>query len=76
MQLAKDGKITLDLDEVAKAKHTTFWSEHCDLGPSLREELVTIQFGNLEPVMLPIMAPTTLVEAEPVLDVPNEDNEG
>jgi len=46
------------------------------LAPSLIEESVTIQFGSLEPVVLPVTVPTTLMEAEPVPDILNEDNEG
>ena len=62
--MAKDGTIMLDLDEVAETNHTTILCEHCHLTPSLIEELVTIQFGSLELVLLPVMVPTTLVEAE------------
>ena len=74
MQLAKDGTIILDLDEAVETNHTTIWCEHCHLAPSLIEKLVTIQFGSLEPVVLPVMVSTTLVEAEPVLDILNEDD--
>ena len=76
MQLAKDGTIVLDLDEIAETNHTTIWCEHCHLAPSLIEELVTFQFGSLEPVVLSVMVPTTLMEAKPVPDILNEDDEG
>ena len=76
MQLVKDGTMILDLDEATKTNHTTIWGEHCYLAPSLIEELVTIQFGSLEPVVFPVMVPITLVEAKPVPDIPNEDDEG
>jgi len=46
------------------------------LAPSLIEELVTIQFGRLEPVVSPVMVPTTLMEAKPVPDILNKDDEG
>jgi len=41
--------IILDLDDVIETNHTTNLCEHCDLAPSMREELVTIQFGSFEP---------------------------
>jgi len=75
--LAKDGTIILDLDKAAKTNHGTFRCEHCDLAPSLKEELVTIQFGSLEQVVLPLIVPTTLVEAKKLMrNIPNEDDEG
>ena len=74
MQLAKDGTIIVDLDEVAEAKHTTFCCKHCDLAPSLREELVTFESWKL--VVLPLMVCTTLVEPKPVPNIPNGDDEG
>jgi len=46
------------------------------LAPSMRKELVTVQFRSFELVMLSLMVPTTLVEDEYVLDIPNEDNKG
>jgi len=61
MQLAKDGTIILDLNEAAETSHTTIWCEHCHLAPSLIEEFVTIQFGSLELVVLPVMVPTTFM---------------
>ena len=60
MQLAKDGAIILDLDKAIETSQTIIWYEHCYLTPSLIEELVTVQFRSLEPVMLPVMIPTTL----------------
>ena len=74
--MAKDGTIILDLDEVAEAKHTTFCCKHCDLAPSLREELVTIQYGSLKPMVIPLIVPITFVEAKLVPDVSKEDDEG
>jgi len=47
-----------------------------DLAHSLREELVTIQFGTLEPVVPSLMVPTTVVEVDPVLGILDEDDEG
>ena len=41
MQLAKEGRIILDLDDVVKANHVS----------SQRRELCPLQFGNLEPVI-------------------------
>jgi len=76
MQLAKDGTMILDLEEAAETNHPTIWCEHCHLAPPLTEELVTIQFGSLEPVMLPVMVPKKLVEAQPVPDILIEDDEG
>ena len=73
--MAKDGTIILDLDEATKTNRTTIWCEHCHLAPSLIKELVTVQFGSLELVVLPVMVPTTLMEAEPVPNIPNEDDE-
>ena len=52
MQLAQDGTIIRDLDEAAETNHTTILCEHCDLAPAMKEEWVTIQFGNFEPVTL------------------------
>jgi len=75
MHSAKDVTIILDLDEAAAVSHTIFWCEHCDLAPSLREELVIIQFESLEPMVLPLIVPTTFVEAKLVPDVPKEDHE-
>ena len=46
------------------------------MAPSLIEEWVTIQFGSLEPVMFPVMVPTTLVEVEPTLGTFSDDDEG
>jgi len=40
--LAQDRTIILDLDEAAETNHITIWCKHCDLAPSIREELVTI----------------------------------
>jgi len=51
MQLVKDGTIILDLEEAAETNHTTIWCEHCHLAPPLIVELVTIQFGSLEPMV-------------------------
>jgi len=76
MQLVKDGKIILDLDEAVETNHTTTWCKHCRLAPSLIKELVIIQFGSLEPVVLPVMVSTTFMEAKPVPDILNEDDEG
>jgi len=45
------------------------------LAPPLIEELVTIQFGSLELVMLPVMIPKKLVQAKPVPDILSEDDE-
>jgi len=75
-QLAKDGTIILDLDEPAETNHTTIWCEHFQLAPSLIEELVTIQFESLESMVLLVMVPTTLIEAKPVPNILNEDDEG
>jgi len=61
--LAQDGMIILDLNEVAETNHTIIWCEHCSWAPSIREELVTIQFGIFELIMLSLMVPATLVEA-------------
>jgi len=55
--------IILDLNEVAETNHTIIWCEHCSWAPSIREELVTIQFGIFELIMLSLMVPATLVEA-------------
>jgi len=55
MLLAKDGIIIIDLDEVVETKQTIIWCEHCNLAPSLRKELVIIQFGRLEPMVLPLI---------------------
>ena len=74
--MAKDGTIILDLEEAAETNHTIIWCQHCHLSPPLIEELVTIQFGSLELVMLPVMVPKKLMEAKPVLDILNEDDEG
>jgi len=76
MQLPKEGPIILNLDEAVETNHTIIWCEHCHLAPSLIEELVTIQFGSLEPVVLPVMVPATLMKAELVRDIFNEDDEG
>jgi len=76
MQLAKDGTIILNLDEAAETNHMTIWCDHCHLAPSLIAELITIQFGSLEQMVLPVMVPTTLIQAKLVPDIPNEDNEG
>jgi len=76
MQLAKDGTIILDMDEAAETNHTTICCKHCHLAPSLIEEWVTIQFGSLEPVVFPVVVPTTLVEVEPTLDTFSDDDEG
>ena len=76
MQLAKDGIIILDTDEAAETNHTTICCEHCHLAPSLIEEWVTIQFGSLEPVMFPVMVPTTLAKDEPTLGTFSDDDEG
>ena len=76
MQLVKDGTIILDLEEAAEINHTTIWCEHCHLALPLIEELVTIQFGSLEPVMLSIRVPKKLVEAKLVPDILSEDAEG
>ena len=74
--MAKDVTIILDLDEAAETNHTTIWCEHCHLAPSLIEKLITIQFGSLEPVVLLVMVLTTLMEAKPIPDILNEDDEG
>ena len=74
--LAKDGTIILDLEGVAATNHTKIWFEHCHLAPPLIEELVTMQFGSLEPVMLPVVVPKKLAEFKPVPDIFSEDNEG
>jgi len=42
MQLAKEGRIVLDLDDVVEANHVS----------SQTKELCTLQFGNLDPVIL------------------------
>jgi len=76
IQLAQDGTIILELDEVDDNNDTKIWCEHCDLAPSMIEELVTTQFGSFELIMLSLMVPTTLVEAEYVPGIPDEDNEG
>jgi len=76
MQLAKDGTIIRDLEEAADTNHTTIWCDRFFLAPSLIEELVTIYFGSLEPVMLLVMVPQKLVEAKPVPDILSEDDEG
>ena len=71
MQLAKDERIILDLDETAKANsigaqlepsplrresHTQLYQEEkYDSTPLLRMELFTIQFRSLEPVVVPLM---------------------
>jgi len=74
--LAKDGTIILDLDKVAETNHTIIWCKHCHLAPSLIEELVTVQYGSLQLVVLPITVPITLLKAEPLPNIPNEDDEG
>jgi len=76
VQFPNDRTILLDLDEVIETNHTTIWCEHCHLAPSLIEEFVIIQFGSLEPVVLLVMVPTALVEAEPVPNILNEVVEG
>ena len=75
MNLAKDGTIILDLDEAAETNYATILREHCHLPPSLIEEWVTIQFGSLEPMVFPVMVPTTLVEVELTLDTFSDDDE-
>jgi len=69
------GTIILNFDEAAQTNHTTVWCEHWHLAPSLIEESVTIQFGSLDLVVLSVMVSTRLVEAEPVLNILNEDDE-
>ena len=76
VQFPNDRTILLDLDEAAETKHMTIWCDHCHLALSLIEELVIIQFGSLEPVVLLVMVPTALVEAEPVPNILNEVVEG
>ena len=76
MQLARDGTIILDLDEVAETNHTIVWCEHCHLASSVTEELVTLQFGSLKPVVLLLMVPATLMEVRPVPDIANEGDKG
>ena len=63
LQLAQDGMIIIDLDEAAETNHMTILCKHCDLAPSMREELVTIQFRSFELVMRSLMVPVTLAEA-------------
>jgi len=75
MQLAKGGAIILNLDEAAETNRATIWCEQCCLAPSLIEELVTIQFGSLELVVLLVMVLNALMEAKPVLDILSEDDE-
>ena len=42
IQLAKEGRIILDLDDIVEANHVSFQTR----------ELCSLQFGNLEPVVL------------------------
>jgi len=60
MQLAKDRTIILDLEEATETIYTTIWCEHSHLARPLIEELVIIQFGSLEPVMLRVIIPKDL----------------
>jgi len=45
------------------------------LAPSTREELVAIQFGSLEPMMLSVMVPTTVMGVDPVIGILDENND-
>ena len=92
MQLAKDGRITLDLDETAKAHYISaqLESSHLrrkshiqlseekkhDLTPSSRIELFIIQFGSLEPIVLSLMVQTPPLEIKHIVDIPKDDEEG
>ena len=73
MQLARDGRIILDLDDSAGANHISTEVEHSllswqqspvrsyeqgktDATSSRGEGAFTIQFGSLEPIVLPLTA--------------------
>jgi len=79
MQLARDGKIILDLDHFAETNHISAEAEYSPLlhqqRPTLsyerrkssiiapqREELFTIQFGSLEPIVVPLIVQGSMVE--------------
>jgi len=86
MQLARDGKIILDLDDYAGANHIS-----AEYSPPSRQQrlarscqqressaigsqgLFTIQFGSLEPVILPLMVRGPVMETN---SNPAEDEEG
>jgi len=91
MQLARDGKIILDLDDTAEINHISTQLEcsssagkpkhthpcgrvNIRLISSLREKLVAIQFGSLEPVMVPIESKGPLTEIDPFMDVSDKAN--
>jgi len=47
-----------------------------DIGPSLGEELFTIQFRSLDLLVPSLMIPTIIIEVDLVLDILDEDDEG
>jgi len=91
MQLAKDGRIILDLDETAEANcigaqlessplrresHIqVYLEERRDLTPFPRIELFTIQYGSLELVVMPLMVQTPPLKIKPTVYI-SEDDEG
>jgi len=79
MQLARDGRIILDLDDPVGTNHIfaqlehslpslrqsssqTYEQEQTNMSSSQREDLFTIQFGSLEPVVILVAAQISTVE--------------
>jgi len=89
MQLARDGRIILDLDDPIRTNHIsaqlehylpsvrqsssqTYGQEKTDVSSSQREDVFTIQFGSLEPVVVPVAAQRLTLETS----LASDDGEG
>ena len=91
MQLAKDGRVILDMDNTAEANSIcaqlellpSRWESHVHLyleerhylTLSLRMELFTIQFISLEQIAVPLMVQASPLETNLTIVI-SEDNEG
>lgn len=84
MQLAKGGKILLDLDEKAETNHVTAMvgssnSSHCSTqrDDTLFQQAHMIQFGTLEPMIVEVLGQAPKVEVDKTIGLaPDDDDEG